>query len=84
MRSRVAGVHDRWRTVLLPAFELGLDELGVDRDRYPASAVVALVTTFNQGVMLERLTGVTAGHDDLLEMIDHWLTGQETRGRRTG
>jgi len=70
--------------VLLPAFELGLDELGVDRDRYPTSAVVALVTTFNQGVMLDRLTGVTTGHDDLLEMIDRWVTAQDARGRPTG
>ena len=84
MRSRVAAVHDRWRRVLLPAFELGLDELGVDRDRYPTSAVVALVTTFNQGVMLDRLTGVTTGHDDLLEMIDRWVTAQDARGRPTG
>ena len=84
MRSRVAAVHDRWRSVLLPAFDVGLDELGVDRERYPTSAVVALVTTFNQGVMLDRLTGVTAGHDDLLAMIERWLSDQEAGGSRRG
>jgi AcrR family transcriptional regulator len=77
MRDRVAAVLCRWIDVLVPAFDLGLDELGVDKTRFPTAAVVSLVTTFNQGVMLEHLSGVTTGHDELLAMIDRWLTDQE-------
>jgi AcrR family transcriptional regulator len=77
MRDRVAAVLGRWIAVLQPAFEVGLDEIGVDKDRYPPAAVVALVTTFNQGFMLENLCGVDTGHDDLLAMIDRWLTDHE-------
>ncbi len=78
MRERVAAVLGRWLDVLCPAFDIGLDELGVDKERFPTAAVVALVTTFNQGVMLEHLSGVTTGHDELLAMIDGWLTERET------
>ena len=70
MRDRVAAVLCRWIDVLMPAFDVGLDELGVDKTRYPTAAVVSLVTTFNQGVMLEQLSGVSTGHDELLAMIE--------------
>jgi AcrR family transcriptional regulator len=84
MRERVASVLGRWIEVLVPAFDIGLDELGVDKDRFPTAAVVSLVTTFNQGVMLEHLSGVTTGHEELLAMIDRWLSDREAVGRRHG
>jgi hypothetical protein len=31
------------------------------------------VSTFNQGIILERLSGIDAGHRELLEWIDAWL-----------
>ncbi len=55
----------------------GSTSSGVDKERFPPDAVVTLVTTFNQGVMLEHLSGVTTGHDELLAMIDGWLTERE-------
>ena len=84
MRERVASVLGRWIDVLVPAFDVGLDELGVDKSRFPTSAVVSLVTTFNQGVMLEHLSGVTTGHGELLAMIDRWLSDQEPASRHRG
>ena len=84
MRERVASVLGRWLGVLVPAFEIGLDELGIDKSRFPTIAVVTLVTTFNQGIMLEHLSGVTTGHEDILAMIDRWLAEQEDAGRRQG
>jgi AcrR family transcriptional regulator len=77
MRDRVAAVLGRWQGVLLPAFEIGLDELSIDKERFPPDAVVTLVRTFNQGLMLEHLLGVTTGHDELLTMIARWLTERE-------
>jgi AcrR family transcriptional regulator len=82
MRERVASVLDRWIGVLRPAFDVGLDELDIDKERFPTSAVVSLITTFNQGVMLEHLSGVTTGHAELLAMIDRWLSDREA-GQRT-
>ena len=77
LRDRVAKVLERWVDVLRPAFATGMDELGIDRERMPVDAVVALVATFNQGVMVERLVGADSGHAPLLAWIDRWLTEQE-------
>jgi hypothetical protein len=38
---------------------------------------VALVVTFNEGMILERLSGIEAGHAELLEWIDAWLVDKE-------
>ena len=42
----------------------------------PLAALVSLVYTFNEGIMLERLSGIETGHRELLDWIDRWL---ETR-----
>jgi hypothetical protein len=73
VRERLQGVHQRWMDVLLIAFDAGLAELGVDRRRFPTKSVVSLVVTFNQGLMLERLSGVDSGHRELLRMVDRTL-----------
>jgi AcrR family transcriptional regulator len=73
VRDRLKHVQERWIEVVTEAFETGLTELGVDRRRYPTRAVVSLVVTFNQGIMLERLSGIDSGHRELLRMIDRML-----------
>jgi len=70
VRTRMQEVHHQWVDVVRSAFEVGLTELGVDKRRFPTEAVVSLVVTFNQGIMLERLIGVDSGHRSLLRMID--------------
>jgi AcrR family transcriptional regulator len=76
LRDRVAHVHDEWRSVLLEA-------LAEPRERYgiaiPLEALVTLVITFNEGIILERLSGVENGQRELLDWIDGWLTEQESR-----
>lgn len=73
VRERLQKVHARWLDVVTPAFDIGLGELGIDRRRYPTKSIVSLVVTFNQGVMLERLSGVDSGHRELLRMLDRLL-----------
>jgi AcrR family transcriptional regulator len=81
MRERVATVNAQWRAVLTDAFRAAFDEYGLDRTQVPVSAVVSLVMTFNEGMMLERLSGVSQGHRQLLRVIDSWLqTLEETKG----
>jgi hypothetical protein len=43
----------------------------------PLDALVSLVVTFNEGIMLERAQGITTGHRELLGWIDGWLEEQE-------
>src|SRR5262249_44070945 len=70
MRERLTFVDAQWRSVLTEAFAQPREELGIDM---PLEALVALVVTFNFGVMVERLSGITTGHAELLEWIDRFL-----------
>jgi TetR/AcrR family transcriptional regulator len=78
LRARVARVEGEWRSVLAEAIGKALEEYGVT-ETFPPGAVVAMVMTFAQGFALERLLGVTEGHAQLLDWIDHWLESLETR-----
>jgi hypothetical protein len=40
-------------------------------------ALVSFVMTFNEGVIVERLSGITTGHQELLAWIEAWLEGKE-------
>jgi AcrR family transcriptional regulator len=76
LRERVAHVDDQWRAVLREA-------LAEPRERYridmPLEALVALVVTFNEGMIFERLSGIRTGQAELLEWIEGWLKGREKR-----
>lgn len=79
LRDRVAWVDGQWRAVLMEAFEEPRRRYGIDM---PLEALVALVITFNEGIILERLSGITAGQKDLLDWIDAWLAARTPPGRR--
>jgi len=70
LRGRVAYVDEEWRAVLAEAFEQARREHTIDM---PLDAVVALVATFNEGLILERLSGIETGHRALIDSIDAWL-----------
>jgi AcrR family transcriptional regulator len=77
LRERVARVSGEWRAVLRDALAEPLE-----RYELPISleALVALVVTFNEGMILERLSGIESGHAELLEWIDAWLVEKERDG----
>ncbi len=79
--ERVAEVNREWRDVLTDAFDRMIDEYGVDREQFPLAAIVSLVMTFNEGIMVERLSGISAGHRDLMEMVGRWLESLEEAKR---
>ena len=74
LRQRVAHVNAEWRMVLT-------DALADPRERYglpiPLEALVSLVVSFNEGLILERLSGIEVGHAELLAWIDGWLADRE-------
>jgi AcrR family transcriptional regulator len=87
MRERVAHVNAEWRTVLTEALGAAAKEYRLEPQPFPVAALVSLVITFNEGILLERLSGVSEGHSDLLRAIDQWLEQLEqdkgkTRGAR--
>jgi AcrR family transcriptional regulator len=79
--ERVGRVNAQWRAVLTEAFDEMMDEYRLDRERFPLEAMVGLVMTFNVGIMVERLSGITAGHRDLLRMVERWLESLEEAKR---
>ena len=82
LKERLTHVHNQWRETLRVAFSTALADYGLDSDLYPVEAITTLVITFNEGIILERLSGVTEGQAELLAMIDRWLTGLEAAARR--
>jgi AcrR family transcriptional regulator len=74
LRERIAHVTEEWREVLTEAFQQARREHGIDM---PIGALVALVVTFNQGIILERLSGIDTGHRELIEWMDEWLEERE-------
>ena len=81
MKDRVRQVLDAWVDVLRPAFARGLEELRVDSATLPPDVAVALVATFNQGIILERLSGADSGHGPLLAWIDGLIAEHERAAR---
>jgi len=83
LRSRVAGVNEAWRNVLRDAFAEARDEYGLTEQQLPLEAVVTLVMTFTQGLDVERLSGITTGHAELVEWLNNWILmleqGREVR-----
>ena len=79
LRERLAWVRGQWTEVLTEAFAKAMEEYGIDTERFPVKAIVALVGTFNEGIILERLGGITEGHAELLDMIDRWLMELEEK-----
>jgi AcrR family transcriptional regulator len=70
LRERLARVNGEWRAVLTEAFAQARDEFEIDM---PVDAIVSLVMTFNIGIIVERLGGIEAGHEGLLDWIDSFL-----------
>ena len=79
LRERVAHVDGEWRAVLSEALAEPRERYGIEM---PLEALVSLVITFNEGIMLERLSGVEEGHRELLDWIDSWLEAKEKQWRR--
>jgi AcrR family transcriptional regulator len=79
LREPVASVDAEWRAVLTEAFAEPRKRYGIE---IPLDALVSLVMTFNEGIILERLSGIETGHRELLEWIDGWMEAKETAWQR--
>jgi len=79
LRERVTHVDNEWRTVLTEAFAEPRQRYGIEM---PLEALVALVVTFNEGIILERLSGVEIGQQALLDWIEGWMEDKERQWQR--
>jgi AcrR family transcriptional regulator len=82
-QARIAQVHVQWREIFGEALARAKDELDLSQTPFSPDAFVALVATFNAGLLLERLVGLDQGHDELLEAMDAWLTSLTVAGKES-
>jgi TetR/AcrR family transcriptional regulator len=83
-RPRVARVLAAWSDAMRDAVAEALSRYEIDDGPLSAEAWVTLIVTMNEGIILERLSGIDRGHDELLAGIDRWLEAQEQEARRAG
>jgi AcrR family transcriptional regulator len=77
LRDRLTYVHARFRSVFEKHFGQALRDYGLPEDEFPLKAVVAAVTTFQLGLIVEGLSDVEEGHRELLDWIPQWIDGLE-------
>ena len=76
-RERVQQVHAAWCDAMRGAVRGALERYRLDDGPLDADAWVTLIVTLNEGIILERLSGIRRGHDELLAAIDGWLARLE-------
>lgn len=79
LRTRIAEVHARFRAIFEHHFGQALRDYGLDEDEFPLKVVVAAVTSFQLGLIVEGLSGVEEGHQQLLDWIQRWIDGLEAK-----
>jgi AcrR family transcriptional regulator len=82
LQSRIAAVHAEFREVFHEHFGAAMREYDIDDERFPLEAVVALVTSYQLGSVVERLSGVDAGQEALEAAIDRWLAALDAEAAR--
>jgi AcrR family transcriptional regulator len=83
LQPRIAEVHARFRAIFEHHFGQALRDYGLGEDEFPLKVVVAAVTSFQLGLIVEGLSGVEEGHEQLLDWIQRWIDGLEaTRTKR--
>lgn len=81
LRTRLTNVHARFRATFEEHFGQALREYGLPEDEFPLKAIVAAVTSFQLGLIVEGLSDVQEGHRELLDWIQHWIDGLEQRAK---
>jgi AcrR family transcriptional regulator len=82
IRARVAAVHRAWRDAMRDAVGQALVRYKLDDGDLSTEAWITLIVTVNEGIILERLSGVSRGHKELLAGIDRWLESKEKKANR--
>jgi AcrR family transcriptional regulator len=78
-RKRVEQVHAAWCDAMREAVADALTRYRLDGLPLSADEWVTLIVALNEGIILERLSGITRGHEALLAGIDGWLSTLEQR-----
>ena len=78
-RPRVARVHKAWCEAMRGAVAEALKRYKLEDGELSTDAWITLIVTVNEGIILERLSGIDRGHKELLAAIDRWLESKEKK-----
>lgn len=78
-RVRIAKVHAAWCEAMREAVAKAVRRYRLEDTGFSINAWITLIVTLNEGIILERLSGITQGHDELLQAVEAWLDGLEQR-----
>lgn len=81
LRAQLTEVHARFRGIFENHFGQALREYGLVEPQFPLKVIVAAVTSFQLGLIVEGLSGVEEGHQELLDWIQRWI--DELEAKRT-
>jgi AcrR family transcriptional regulator len=81
LRTQLTEVHARFRGIFEHHFGQALRDYGLDETQFPLKVIVAAVTSFQLGLIVEGLSGVEDGHQELLDWIQRWI--DELEAERT-
>ena len=82
LRTRLTEVHARFRGIFEHHFGQALRDYGLDETQFPLKVIVAAVTSFQLGLIVEGLSGVNEGHPELLDWIQNWVDSLEAARSR--
>jgi AcrR family transcriptional regulator len=81
LRTQLTEVHFRFRAIFEHPFGQAIREFGLDETQFPLKVIVAAVTSFQLGLIVEGLSGVEEGHRELSDWIQRWI--DELEAKRT-
>jgi hypothetical protein len=77
LRQRVSDVYARFRSIFERSFADAMREYGLDESQFPIKVVAAAAGTLQLGIIVEGLSGVHEGHQELLAWIQNRLDSLE-------
>ena len=83
-QPRIARVRAAWSEAMREAVAEALSRYRLEGGPFETEDWITAIVALNEGIILERLSGITQGHDSLLAAIDRWLGELERRAVEGG
>jgi TetR/AcrR family transcriptional regulator len=77
IRAELAAYAERFRRLQREALAPALEGYGLDPETYPPDAVLVLLTSVSQVLVMEEALGITTGHAAMRAVVDQVLAGFE-------
>ncbi len=77
IRAELAAYAERFRRQQREALATALEGYGLDPETYPPDAVLVLLTSVSQVLVMEEALGMTTGHAEMRALVDRVLASVE-------